>query len=472
MNKAKKLISLLLASVLLALSVLPSMAQVTDETSFRSFMNNGKGLYLAPGADNTEMNFSWYGGADGVTPTVRISKNVDMSGAKTFSGTVHANSKIERSNHVTVTGLEEGKTYYYVCCDGTTDTPVNSFQTITGSADFSAVYVSDIHITGDSPEDPALYESTQRFCHVLDEATSRADISLILSGGDQATTANPWEYYGMTAPDELQSIPMATAVGNHDVKRQTFSAVANYPNMQTQARSGSLVHGDYYFVKGNALFLVLDSTNSSAADHYEFVKNAVEAHPEAKWRVMMFHHDLFGGHHASRESENKLLRILFTPIIDAFAIDLVLTGHSHCYSRSHIIYGREISQNTSGLDSVTDPAGTIYLTSGTLRVNSEPTQTEPIRNSDMKSEFIDTDYLTETQSIYNILSFTQESLTIRSYATGDDEAFHEFTIVKTSQQGGHPKKSVPFWYPFVKYCGTLYNMINNVSRLIEINKRG
>ncbi len=473
MKKIISLISALMCLIMLFSSVLPvSVLAVSEKNSWSEYLEEGKGVYIGPGADDTEIYVTWYGGKDGVDPLVKVSENKDMSDSLTFSGTVHSSDKVERSNHVTVTGLEKGKTYYYVCMDGTTDTEVKSFKTVAEGADFSAIYVSDIHLTGNSFEDPELYASAKRWDKVLVEATDREDISLILSGGDQATEGQPCEYYATFLPDQVKTIPLALSIGNHDVKRLTYDTIANYPNAKLTGLSKSLIHGDYYFTKGNALFLVLDSTNSSAADHYSFVKKAVKENPDAKWRIMMFHHDLYGGHIPSRESENMLLRLLFTPIIDRFQVDLVLTGHSHCFSRSHVIYRNEITETLAGKTNVTDPKGTIYLNNGTLRVNPDSEIKEPIVDSDRKSEFIAIDYLTGTEEVYNILNFTDDSLTIKSYTYASKEAFTEFTINKTSQQGGHPDKPVQLWYVFGKYLGTIYNVINNISRKMEISKRG
>lgn len=472
MRKIVKLISAVMCLIMLFSSALPmSVSAVSEKNSWSEYLEENKGVYIAPGADDTEMNVTWYGGKDGVDPVVKVSENKNMKNAESFTGTIHSNEKVERSNHVTITGLEKGKTYYYVCTDGTKNTKVKSFKTVAEGEDFSAMYVSDIHLTGESFDDPELYETAKTWDKVLVETTERNDISLILSGGDQATEGRPCEYYAMFLPEQVKTIPYAMAIGNHDVKRYTYDAIANYPNTKTDNISKSLIHGDYYFTKGNALFIVLDSTNSSAVDHYDFVEKAIEENPDATWRIMMFHHDLYGGHIESREGENKLLRMLFTPIIDKFQIDLVLTGHSHCFSRSHVVYKNEVAETLNGKTSVTNPKGTIYLNNGSLSVNPDSELQEPIIDSDRKSEFIATDYLTGTQEVYNILDFTEESLTIKSYTYGSEESFTEFTINKTSQQGGHPNEPVQLWFRVGKYLGTIYNIINNFSRKSEIKER-
>ncbi len=467
MKKTAKFISVLLVFATMTTFFLPMTASAfTERENFVDYLENSKGLYIAPGSDDTEIYFSWYGGKEGVLPTVLVSANKNMSNPMTFTGTIHSSKDGERSNHVTATGLEKGKTYYYVCKDGTVDTDVYSFSTVGENENFSAIYISDIHISGDGYDSDALYSSSKNLSDAMTDAVSRQKIDLILSGGDQATSARPCEYFALLSEETFKNVPLAMAIGNHDVKGYTFDTIANFPNKKTDNVSKSLIYGDYYFVKGNALFLVLDSTNSSAFDHYSFVKKAVAENPDVKWKIMIFHHDLYGEHIPTRKNETTLLRALFSPIADKFQIDLVLSGHSHCYSQSHVIYNREVVQNTRELDEITNPQGTIYLTNGTLSQNTE--NTTPIFDSDSKSDFIDTDCISTARGIYNILDFTEDSLTIKSYFVGYEDAFNMFTIKKTSNEGGHPENRVPLWFAISKYIGTIYNIINNISRKIEM----
>ena len=53
----------------------------------------------------------------------------------------------------------------------------------------------------------------------------------------------------------------------------------------------------------NGTQIVMDSNSGNAMAHADFVKRAIKANPDVKWKIMMFHHDLFGGHIESRESE-------------------------------------------------------------------------------------------------------------------------------------------------------------------------
>ena len=65
-------------------------------------------------------------------------------------------------------------------------------------------------------------------------------------------------------------------MGNHDKKAFHFKYYMNNPNAYA-ARFGSLQGGDYWFRQGDVLFLIYDSTNGSAYDHYRFTEAACKA---------------------------------------------------------------------------------------------------------------------------------------------------------------------------------------------------
>ena len=66
--------------------------------------------------------------------------------------------------------------------------------------------------------------------------------------------------------------------------------------------------------------------------------------------------------------------------------------------------------------------------------------------------------------IYNILDFTEESITVSSYYTGENAPFNTYKIVKTSNDGGHPDVIIPSPFDaFVRFVGTIYALFNNIG---------
>ena len=96
----------------------------------------------------------------------------------------------------------------------------------------------------------------------------------------------------------------------------------------------------------------------------QFIKDAVKANPDAKWKVMMGHHDLYSGRLPHRESENALLRMIWGPLCDEFGIDLMLLGHSHYYTVTNVLYNNKTVQPYA--KEMVDPEGTVYMVSGSI----------------------------------------------------------------------------------------------------------
>lgn len=181
---------------------------------------------------------------------------------------------------------------------------------------------------------------------------------------------------------------------------------------------------------------------------------------------MMCHHDLYSGRLPHREDENELLRMLWGPMADEFGIDLVLLGHSHYYTVTNVLYdGENVSPMTSG-GVINDAAGSIYMVSGSI---NRP------RNDDVNnlglSDKVGAAYLTD-EKIYNILDFTEDSITVKSYTLESGKMFNSFTITKSSNNGGHPKAKFNPFNGFVRFVGTVYALFNNIGVYSSLTEKG
>jgi hypothetical protein len=146
-----------------------------------------------------------------------------------------------------------------------------------------------------------------------------------------------------------------------------------------------------------------------------------------EWKIVMFHDDIYGsGHHAGESSMINLRKDL-VPLFDSYGIDMVLTGHDHSYSRSHIMLGDtpQLDQQYNSSGAVIDPEGTVYFT----------------LNSSSGSKYYNiitprADYVAH-QSQLNVPSFSHVTingytLTIDTYRTDTMNQTDSFSIVKTS----------------------------------------
>lgn len=455
----KKFISVALAVVIALAALVPSFA-LSREDVWEQYWDAeyDNGVVLFPGSDNSEMNVSWYSKTES-EPKVYVAESGEFYSYKIYTGYSVAAPDGDYSNKVTITDLEAGETYYYKCISEGFESKVYSFETDENENEFTALYMTDIHVSHIKDEelnDEELKRTASIFNNTLDEAYLKHNPSILLSTGDQASDGLESEYKGLASPLLLKKIPIATTMGNHDRKGVAYKTFTNMPNEQENALVSSYIGENYWFTKGDVLFLVMDSNNGSGMDHRSFIKNAVEENPDAKWKVMMAHHDLYSGRIPHRESENQLLRMIWGPLADEFGIDLVLLGHSHYYTVTNVLYnGETVAPYASEM---TNNEGTVYMVSGSI---TRPRNDATIG---LNEEWIGYANTPDQRIIYNVLDFTENSITVSSYYQGEDNAFNSYSIVKTSSEGGHPDNLFPSIFDsFVRFVGTIYAWFNNVG---------
>lgn len=470
MKTMKKVLSLMLVAVMIfSVTGAVSASQADDWDSWWS--ESGEEIEAAvtmfPGDNESERYIAWYSdsaegyvelyGKDGTEKFTADSK-------KTFQGDYRLGA--------VVTGLEEG-TYSYKCFSGDWQSDKYEFD-VKIQESFTAVYLTDIHVADDKFEENSVSKTAQKFSGVIETAKDTIEenggtLDLILSAGDQASSARRAEYVGLSAPESIKEIPFATTVGNHDRKSTGYKDYTFLPN-EGELKFKSYVGTDYYFTQGNTLFLMLDSCNCSMRDHYKFIKNAVAENEDAQWIVASIHHDLFGGREPHLNSENTMLRLLWTGIFDEFGVDLVLYGHSHYHTVSNVIYNNKTSQSLVDVNEITDPKGTVYIASNSI--NNSCDLTDEDGNEPPLGEHVGHSYLTE-DSIYNVLDFKGDTLEIKSYTVESDELFDTLTIKKTSKQGGHEYKNTSgILRPLIFFVSRIVNIINNVDPYQTYNEQG
>lgn len=402
-----------------------------NQTNYDSVTN----VVLTPGSNLASLNFSWYA-KTGTTPAVALSTKPDFSDARFFSGTSTVISRstgtstYSGAQHVSVQdALVPGKTYYYrVTNEQTSIVPVWSSAhtyTVPAKDNFTLLLAGDSQIgaSGDVAAD------TYSWNKVLNTALKKVpNASFLLSLGDQVdyktSTGDQGlreqQYAGFLYPGVLRSLPVATVIGNHDTKGPDYSYHFNNPN--AQSGYGATPAGcDYYFSRGSALFIVLNSNNRNQASHRKLLKEAVAAYPDAKWRIVTFHHDIYGSGslHSNRTSANT--RIFLAPLMDEFKIDLVFSGHDHSYCRSYpMLDGTAfVSQNTT----LTNPSGTVYLSlgssSGSKMYNLAPSRQYYVseRSNDLTATF-------------SSLTVSENTLTLKTYDIQGNTYANTFTLHK------------------------------------------
>ncbi len=421
----KKLICIILTIAMLAsvFAVVASAEKISYEEWEKYYATcDNTSITLTPGDNETEMNFCWHSAHDGLNkPIVRISKNADMSECKEFKGNSSFSDIVEqRVNNVTVTGLEENTTYYYVYG---TKNGVSEAETFTTHSfdSYKFLYISDAQ---PSYKDD-LTERAFKWNRTLEAAfTANDDISFIVNAGDVTNYGKPTEEWtAVLSPEYLRSYPMAATQGNHDAKGTTYKYYFNNPNSFLGIAPTFYGNG-FYFTYGDVLFVMINSVKINFYDNYLLIKKAVEENPDTKWRVAVTHFDLYGsGHHAIQDDVVAAKRTI-APVLESYDFDVVLTGHDHIWGRSYFMKDDKVVEN-AGYDEgkVTDPEGIIYFTQTASSGNT--------REETYDFEWLGKTVLTKNDC-YSTIEITKDGvMEIVSVDSITGEKFDTFTITKT-----------------------------------------
>ena len=406
-------------------------------------------IILTPGKTAKDLGFAWYSQKKG-EPAVKIGKKEDLSDAQEFKGTAteinRSNQKntYKASNKVTVEGLfEENTTYYYSYTDDVKNPNWSEVQSYTTkkTTNFQTILVGDPQIGASgsqgqgTADDINIAVDTFNWNKTLEQAKITApNASFILSAGDQIDYAGTdssdgknvreSEYAGFTYPALLRMLPLATTIGNHESKGTDYKYHYNNPNSEDglgSTNSGS----DYYFSYGNVLFISLNSNNRNTVEHRELLKKAVESNPDAKWKVVMFHHDIYGSGQPHSDTDGANLRALFAPLMDEFGIDMCLTGHDHSYARSYLMADGTAIQYD---DSVAiNPEGTLYIAAGSA------SGSKFYKLAATKQYYIAERSNTQIPT-FSTIDFSDESIVIKTYDYNGNKYADDYTLCKTGEK--------------------------------------
>lgn len=451
---------------------------------WESVKNNPTQISLTPGKNESELNFAWYSKSNsGIKSRFKFGKKEDLSDAKEVDVSSEEAVKGYMSNKCTITGLTENTTYYYsYTVDGKWTEPV-SYRT-RGSKFFSVLFVGDPQIgsssgntaSGEEAEqgqDKATRNDSFNWNNTINTALKEnPNISFMISAGDQIQSRdkknsskdydkNEIEYAGYLSPSALKSLPVSTTIGNHDSPSGNYSYHFNNPN--ESGLGETMAGGSYYYTYGNTLFIVLNTNNYNIAEHKELIEKAVKENQDAKWRVVTMHQDIYGSGEHSNEPQIVNLRYNLVPIFEENHIDVVLTGHDHTYSRSHLLssgrrekdsskliseddYDKYINGETpsdekydSYLDSigdkdsvVSDLNNTVYDPQGILYLTANSASGSKYYDLVTKKQSYIASRWQEDVPTYSVLDISDKEFRINTYRTDNNEKIDDtFTIVKT-----------------------------------------
>ena len=382
---------------------------------------------LTIGKDVTERNFTWYANTKekGKFEFAKLNAEKDFKDATVLDATVieETNKDGFSSNSVTLEGLEPDTEYMYRFSNGDTVSEVKTFKT-GKTGDFSFFAAGDPQIgAGFEDEDEKGWDKTLKLLPELDPSAS-----FLLSLGDQVNISdNERQYDAYINRDGFNGLTLAPIIGNHDSGNHAYTEHFKVPNVQDEGttKAGS----NYYYVYNNTLFICLNTNKADFAEHKATIEKAIAENPNVKWRVVTFHQPPYTVATHALDKDVLNIRANLVPILKENKIDLVLNGHDHVYTRTHVMDGtKSIIEWKDGEEGkapseYVNPKGIIYVTTN----SASGSKFYNIKNEDFEYSAVK-----NQEKIPNIsnVKVTDNSIEVTTYRTSDKSIVDSFKIVK------------------------------------------
>lgn len=139
-------------------------------------------------------------------------------------------------------------------------------------------------------------------------------------------SASQWDSFNIITSNLRSASEFYPALGNHENQPPLFFSNFELPNNE-----------QWYSVERNRIhFVVLNSNAATAAGSEQFAwleSDLAQIADSIKFIVAILHHPPYStGPHVEDE---KGLRETFVPLFERYGVDVVFTGHDHCYERSY-----------------------------------------------------------------------------------------------------------------------------------------
>lgn len=315
-----------------------------------------------------------------------------------------------------ITGLIGGISYEYYILEtgtGTEKTASAVYQFKAGSAEkTSFLFAGDVQIgAGEAQEDA---EGWNAILNKAAEALGRPDF--VMTAGDQSDSREPGEtileYVKFRSPDLLKLIPAAVNRGNHETGTGLFEPqFYRFQDKNTPA--------DYFFTRGSALFVAIDSNSGEYDEHVRFLADAI-GKAEKKWVIVSMHHSMFGAKDRGEGSKSEKAREAYAEVFSEMGVDLVLSGHDHTYARSYYMKGLTVCDASEGKK---EPGEVLYLAGGS------PSGSKFYEDDGKDYPYIAYAYHDANQSI-SWIEITEEQISIMTYGMPGMEVIDRAVITK------------------------------------------
>ncbi|HIS39837.1 MAG TPA: InlB B-repeat-containing protein [Candidatus Aphodovivens avistercoris] len=357
-------------------------------------------------SSGTDRNFRWYTGTNVTSGTVQVATDADFQNivaeAQATSEqvtkpktqlnlglvTTYGTQQAERHS-ASVTGLDDGASYYYRVGDKENGWWSDAFPFSTGDAadaDDAFTFINVNDSQGMVESDYDVYKNTLAAADAVFPAAS-----FTVHGGDFVDDGANEDYWTWALDDAngvAQGMSMTPAAGNHEAKSDVegitdANPIVSHFNLANVPAGQDLSSGVYYsYVYKNATFVVLN-TNDLGADEglsqaqYDWAYDTL-ATAGTQWKIVLMHKSPYSNGPHQADSDVTAIRSQINTLAAACDVDLVLSGHDHVYNRTPFL-SRGAEQDVTvetqtyegaNYETALNPNGTAFVIAGTAGVKN------------------------------------------------------------------------------------------------------
>jgi predicted phosphodiesterase len=191
------------------------------------------------------------------------------------------------------------------------------------------------------------YDVWQQLVQRLIERTP----DVVLFSGDAITvgsTQTEWDEFFTRAEPLFATTAVIAAHGNHEVNSVNYYSQLALPGDQ---QNFGLDYGHAHLTVAND---TPDDATALTGAFRDAIARDFEASKTATWRLFMHHQPMFS--ESLAHGSNLALRAAWAPLVDQYAIDLVLNGHDHDYQVTQPLRDAAVQPSNA--------QGTVYVIAG------------------------------------------------------------------------------------------------------------
>ena len=253
-------------------------------------------------------------------------------------------------NTIALQGLKQNSEYKYKLSSSNENSEIHYFKTAPKAEKWDMGIIADMHVYAPLPNrQQAAMEMIQQL-----ERVNKKPLDMMLHVGDISAWGGSYSFWPtLYAHSTFSKYVWAGVNGNHDnmtrLNAQSNKFFKNVNNNPINGYEGE-IGVSYYFVYGNALFVMLNNeamkSTEELAKAQEWTKEVIQNNP-AKYIIVLSHYQWFMGDDGRSSQYNR-----WKELFDECGVDLAISGNNHIYVRTNALYA---NQETDG------SKGTVYI---------------------------------------------------------------------------------------------------------------